>query len=482
VLARERIATAVLVLGAALIAVLWPLTAYAINPLALPSLLALAFGAALILRRPEYGLALVLALSPLINSVIPVNGGGEISLPSEPFQVLVPVLALGVLVYSLLVVRIDTQSGPHLRLLGTAVALFATSALVSSAQALEPSASLAKVLLIFTATILFFSVRQVCKQPNQFLVVVGGALAGLAIASTQGILDQMLGVFSTQGFVSGTEVVGRVQGSFGHPNMFGGFLAFLMPVGIAIAFSSSFSTAMRWLATLAVALAIPAMVFSYARGAMLGLFLGAVIWLALLRPRVALAIGAIVIVGAVAFAPGALKSRFENDSSSDVTLRSDIWNGAIEIYSGQPVFGVGLNNFQTAYGKLPSTSATSSQRRLLHNEQLLVPPHAQNIYLQALAEQGIVGLLAMLGVLIGGLVTTFRASRSAEPRTRALGFGLGIGLLGLMIHGMLEVVYYSETILVLFALLAVIATLVDADRASVPAEALEGPRVSPARA
>ncbi len=465
-LARERIATAGLVLGAVCIAVLWPLSAYAVNPLALPSLLALALAAGLVLQRPEYGVALVLALSPLINAALPVGGGGQVALPSEPFQMLVPVLAGGVLLYSLLVVRISTPSGPHLRILSVAVATFAASALISSAQALEPSASLAKVLLIFTATILFFSVRQACDKPSQLLVVVGGALAALLVASTQGIADQFLGVFSTQGFVAGTDVVGRVEASFGHPNMFGGFLALLMPVGIAIAFSSHFSSAMRWLASLAVALAIPALVFSYARGAMVGLFLGAIIWLALLRPRVALAIGLTMVVAVVAFAPSSLKSRFQNDSSSDVTLRSDIWNSAIEIYSNQPVLGVGLNNFQTAYERLPSTSATSSQRRLLHNEQLLVPPHAQNIYLQALAEQGILGLLAMLGVLIGGLVTAFRASRALDPKTKALGFGIGIGLLGLAIHGMLEVVFYSEAILPLLGLLAVLAALVDIDRVS----------------
>ena len=96
----------------------------------------------------------------------------------------------------------------------------------------------------------------------------------------------------------------------------------------------------------------------------------------------AFAVGLAVVVAVVAFAPDILKSRFQTDSSTDVALRSDIWNGAVEIYSSQPVLGVGLNNFQTAYERLPSTSANSSQRRLLHNEQLLVPPHAQNNYLR----------------------------------------------------------------------------------------------------
>lgn len=463
---RERIATIALLLGAAGLAILWPLSAHAINPLALPSLLALVLVSSLVLRRPEYGVAIVLALTPLINSAFSVGSENSSFLVSEPFRVVVPALAVGVLAYSLLVMRIRTPSGIHMRFLSGAVALFATSALVSSAQALEPSVSLPKVFLIITAAIVFSSVRLTCDAPHKLLVVVGGALAGLLIASIQGIADQVLGVFSTQGFVSGAEVVGRVQGSFGHPNLFGGFLAFLIPVGLSVTFSSSFSSSLRWLGLTATAVAVPALIFSYSRGAMFGLFIGGAIWLALLRPRMALLLGVVVVASVVALAPGALKSRFENDSSGDVALRSDIWNGAIEIYSSHPVLGVGISNFPTAYDRLPANSATASQRRLLHDEQLLVPPHAQNIYLQAMAEQGIVGLLALLGVLIGGLVTTFQASRSSDPTTRALGFGIGVGLVGVMVDGMLEIVVYSETILPLFALLAVAATLVDTERAA----------------
>jgi putative inorganic carbon (HCO3(-)) transporter len=486
VVGRERTATVGLVLAAAALAVAWPLSAYSINPFALPALVGLALATAIVLQRPEWGLGLVLALSPLINSTLPSVDPSASSLAREPFEVLVPVLAIGVLAYSLLVVRQYAPSGTHVRLLSAGVALFAASGLISSAQAIEPSASLHRVLLIVTGAIVFFSVRQTCNEPRKLLVVLGGALAGLLIASVQGIADQILGVFSTQGFVSGTEVVGRVQGSFGHPNMFGGFLALLMPVGAVVAFNKNFSASLRWLASIAVMLAVPALVFSYARGAMVGLFVGCAVWLAVLKPRVALLVGIVIVTAAVTLAPATLKNRFESDSSSDVALRSDIWNGAIEIYSDHPVFGVGLNNFQVAYGRLPANSATSSQRRLLHDEQLLVPPHAQNIYLEAMAEQGIVGLLSLLAVLLGGVLTTYRAARSPQPVTRALGYGVGIGLVGVMVHGFLEVIVYSETILPLLALLGVVAALVDKDRdgESVPAsrERLDPGAVSPVAA
>jgi putative inorganic carbon (HCO3(-)) transporter len=471
VLAQERIVTIGLVLAAAAVAVLWPLSAYAVNPLALPVLLALALTAALIVRRPEYGLALAIALSPLINCVLPQQGNGNVTLPTKPFQLLVPALAGGVLVYSLLVRRTETPSGGHLRALSVAILLFTGSTILSSVQALEPSASLSKVVLTMTAAIVFFTVRQTCQTRGQILVVAGGAVLALLIASVQGIADHLLGVFSTQGFVSETEVVGRVQGSFGHPNLYGGFLAFLMPLAAAIAFSPHFAARLRWLALSAFVASVPALVFSYGRGAILGLLLGSIIWLALLRPRAAITITIIVAVAAIGLAPSALKSRFENNSSNDVALRSDIWESAIEIYSTSPVLGVGPHNFQTAYERLPSTTNTASQRRLLHDEQLLVPPHAQSIYFQALAEQGIVGLMTMLAVLIAGLVTAYRASRAWSAQTRPIAIGVGVGLLGVAIHGVLEIVLFSETIVPVFGLLAVVAILFDWDRAREPAGA-----------
>jgi O-antigen ligase len=483
VLARERIVPISLVAGATCIAVLWPLSAYAVNPIALPSILMVTAVAVLMLQRPEYGLALALALAPVINATLPAGSSGQVSLPSQPFQVLVPILAAGVLVYGFLVIRSPTNSGPNQRMVGIGILAFTASALLSSSRALDPSASVAKVLLIATAALVFFAVRQIVRNRDQLLVVVGGAIAGLLVASVQGIADHLLGVDSTLGFVSGTEVIGRVQGSFGHPNIYGGFLALLMPVAVAVAFGPAFPRFLRWLAAVAAAAAVPALVFSYARGAVIGLVVGTVLILSLARPKLAVASLVAFALIAFVFAPTALKDRFNPSSSGgDVTLRSDIWNGALEIYSSQPVLGVGINNFQVAYASLPTTSSGSSQRRLLHDTQLLVPPHAQSIYLQALAEQGLVGLLALATLLGSAVLTTFRAARATDSMTRTLGIGLGIGVIGLMVHGLLEIPLYSESILPLMGLLAVVATLVDTERATAVETAVADPQLNPAAA
>jgi O-antigen ligase len=456
VAARDRALGAGLVLGAGAVAAVWPVSAYVAGPFVLPALLAAAVAAAVILSRPEYGVALAIALAPLTNATF-----GD---SPKPFQFLIPALAFGLVAYGVLAGRHGID-GRNLRLAGGAMLALGTVALIASAQGIDPARSVTEVILVMTAIALFFAARQVCRERRQLLVVVGGALAGLLVAAVHGLVQQQLGVFSTEGFVAGGEVVGRIYGSFGHPNFYGAFLAGLIPLAVAVVFEARLSRPLRWLALTALALALPALVLSYARGAIIGLIAGAVIWLAVLRPRLAIAVVVATAIAAVAFAPASLKERFDPGASgSDVTLRSDIWSSALAIYAERPLLGTGLDNFPVAYQELPSTTANAAQRRLLHNDMLLVPPHPQSIYLQALAEQGIVGLLVLLAFCGVVIVVLFRASRVRDPVGRGIGAATGVAFVGLLIHGFLEVPLLSEASLPLFALIGVAAVFADLDR------------------
>jgi O-antigen ligase len=306
----------------------------------------------------------------------------------------------------------------------------------------------------------------VCRDRQSLVVVTCGAVAGLLIASLQGIEERYRGVSGAIGFVSGGQFVARVQGSFGHPNQYGGFLAFLIPVAAMLAVSSGISRPVRILAGIAAVAAVPALIFSYARGAILAVAIASLVWFGLRRPKIAL-LAALAAVGvAIFFTPSALRERFNPQTGQqDVPLRADIWGGALDIYSGHPILGVGLGNFSVAYASLPSTLANASQRRLLNQHGLIVPPNAQNLYLGVLAEEGIVGLaaLTLLGIVAARIV--WLGLRVRDPAGRAVALGLGASLLTLAIHGIFEVMLFTELAFPLFALVAVVAGFVALDRA-----------------
>lgn len=457
----RRLDVLLLLLGGG-VAALWPLTAYALDPLILPVLLAATGAVVLVVARPEYGIALALALVPLAG--LEVRG-------VNPLRLLTVAIAGGVLVYGLLVVADERRR--RLPTYTLAILLFVVVAVASALQGLDSATSLGRVVTIAAAAVLFLAVVQICTERRQLLVVAAGALAGLALAGAHGLVQQSIGDFSEAGLVFDGEAVGRISGTYGHPNQYAGFLAVLSPLAASLAFSRAIPPWVRWIGRVALATALPALVFSYTRGAVGGLVLGSLIWLAIVRPRAAVGAGAAMVVVALAFAPQSFQERLQSAESGEVTLRADLWGSAIDIYSRQPLLGTGLGNFGEAYETLPSTLASASQRRLLHKQQVLVPPHANNLYLNTLAEMGILGAIALLALVLGALGVAYRGLRVRDPAGRAVCIGLGAGLLAFALHNLLEVTLL-EVLQPVLALVAVAAVFIARDRAGSTPEAGAG--------
>jgi O-antigen ligase len=339
--------------------------------------------------------------------------------------------------------------------------------LLSSLLAIDPARSVNDMTVLLVGAALLFAVMDVGRRPEDVLLVVAGAVAGLALAAGHGLVQQVTGDF--QAFAAGADrsSVGRIQGAFGHPNAYGAFLALLMPVAGALAWTRGAGRGLRLLGGVALALAVPAVALSYSRGAIGAVVVGTLVWLAFARPRAALLIAGVVAVLAATLAPAVVTQRFES-SSSDVPLRRDIWNAAIDIYAQHPIAGAGLTNFSRAYESLPAVVPGGSQRRLLHETQVLVPPHAQNLYLNLLAEQGIMGLAAFL--VFGGalLAVLIAATRCMLPATRVLAIGIGAGVLGFLLQSMLDALLYGEHALPLFALAGAAACMLRLARRGEP--------------
>jgi O-antigen ligase len=433
------------------IAALWPLSAYALNPLLLPAAAVLAGAAVLILWKPEYGVAVVLALIPFIGARLPEPAGAAVTLPSAPLRALLPLMAFALLFYGILIRGQDRRPLPGVFL---GISLLVIAAVVSAFRALDPSKSIPDVFLLITAGALFLAIVNVCRTREQLMIVLGGALAGLLAASIQGVLQQIFGVYSTLGFVANGEILNRIQGSFGHPNSYAGYLTLLMPVAAVVALSRVFPGWLRLLGGAAAVVAIPALIYSYSRGALAAMVAGVLIWLVLTRPRTALMVGIAVAVVLAVATPSTIRERFSNTTSNDVSLRTDVANSALDLYGNQPIFGVGIGNFQPAYEEL-NFSNTPEQRRLFHTQQLLVPTAAPSQYLNTLSEQGLFGLVALGVLLVQTLVVTFRVSRSKDPTVRMIGLGIGMGIAGAIVYSALEVTLQEDQMLALIGMIAI---------------------------
>jgi putative inorganic carbon (hco3(-)) transporter len=422
----------VIALGLA-VAAAWPLSAYKFNPALMPAAAFVAGLVLLTLRRPEFGIAAVAALFPLLNVYVSLGRLGTF----QPLKFTLPIVPFLLLAYGLVSVR--RREGWEARGLALIVTVFALVATASVLGGVASDAGVGDLAQLVAAAGIGLATLQICRQPSQLVIVAAGCVVGLLIASTQGVYQHFAGQFTTGGLLIEGENVGRVAGAFPHPNQFGGFVAVFIPLAAGFALTKGVPRWLRVLSAVTLALSIPALSYAYTRGAIGALVLGCLIWLAFQRRATAvLCLVAVAVVGFVA-APSALKERLQDVETNEVTLRSDLWKSALDIYSRDPVLGAGLGRFADAYEALPATGNITSQKRLLHNQQVLVPPAANNLYLTTLAEEGFLGLLALLALLGYALYAAFRAAKSVHPAGRAIGFGLGAGTITLMLHGILEV-------------------------------------------
>ncbi|MBN1564070.1 MAG: O-antigen ligase family protein [Anaerolineae bacterium] len=98
------------------------------------------------------------------------------------------------------------------------------------------------------------------------------------------------------------------------------------------------------------------------------------------------------------------------DNTDTVKLRSELWRSALNMWADNPVAGVGIGQFKV---ELESYA-------VIELKEQYYALGAHNMYLQILAETGMVGLFFFVSILLSALLALFRASRSANREMREL--------------------------------------------------------------
>jgi O-antigen ligase len=116
------------------------------------------------------------------------------------------------------------------------------------------------------------------------------------------------------------------------------------------------------------------------------------------------------IAGIVLAAPNLLATRMEEAFTSRAQGRFDIWLVGLEVIRHHGLFGVGVNNFPLAFQQYAG-------HQVIFRSFSMVP---HNIYLQAIAETGLVGLLLLIGALGAQMKEVAGALRKGGAGTAAL--------------------------------------------------------------
>ena len=224
------------------------------------------------------------------------------------------------------------------------------------------------------------------------------------------------------------------------------FLAAVAPLSLVLLFDERRS-AVKVLAVLSILLSVCAVIILRSRGALLTIIASTTIVTALVRPRLALVSSSVILVlallvdGLVGFPLLAKFGHISNEGPTaigGIAGRGVIWSDAWKMFLQAPILGHGARTF-----------ISSDQTPWVHN-----------LYLEVLAEQGIVGLAALMFLLASGLSAAWKIQRTTPSETRILGVGPFAGLIAFCFAALFESSFLRQWVVItLFVLLGVVAQL-----------------------
>jgi len=192
---------------------------------------------------------------------------------------------------------------------------------------------------------------------------------------------------------------------------------------------------------------------SFSRGAMVALI---AIPLFFIRPRhLVLLLPAFIALVLIA-TPGLVRERFETLSSSgdEVASRTDIWRAAGDIWEEHPIVGAGAGSFPDEYAK-----ARIPGKMFLPNRRIQPPPTAHNVFLQQLAESGLLGLISLLAILLLALHASLVVRRSRTRWLSLLGTASMASIVAFLIHNQVDLTLIEGTGMYFWGLLGLLSAL-----------------------
>lgn len=171
------------------------------------------------------------------------------------------------------------------------------------------------------------------------------------------------------------------------------------------------------------------------------------------RPRIIAGaiLAVIVLIAAASFLPAVL-SRV---GAGGEDLRLAFYASALRMFASSPIVGTG-----------PGTWVIQRAAFMTSSEIDYYIPHAHDVYVQVLAEFGVVGALAGIIAVAAGVALLGRAIRSSDPARRTAAWVVIVGTSYFSVHNILD--SYANMPAVLIAWALPIAVLDAADLAATP--------------
>jgi O-antigen ligase len=274
--------------------------------------------------------------------------------------------------------------------------LFCLAALISIPPAISPGEAWSTFAEFLRPVMIFIVMINVVRTEWRLKGIFFLTLAVSVVLSVGAINDYRLGNFKVEGY----RVAGIIGNLFGNPNDMALHLVTVIPIAIALMFTTRNLVLKAFYAACALLMIVGSML-TFSRAGFLGLVcaLGLIAWKIGRKNRLAVvALTVICLATVVVFAPKGYTSRLDSivdhsrDAVGSATARTGLLLRSIKVAAAHPVFGVGMGNFHiVSIGELVS----------------------HNAYTEVAAEMG----LAAMVIYIMFILAPFRGLRVIENET-----------------------------------------------------------------
>ncbi len=386
------------------------------------------------LRRPTW---LVLAAAAALPFRVPISAGGSTA------NLLIPlyaVMAAGVLahIWPRLTGRIDESTPGEDRrapLVEWALMAYVVVYAVQASYSVDFSHALEQVVFFYVPFALLYTVLvRVRWTPRlaQRCLFVAVALAAAFVAI--GFVE-----YQTRTLLLNPKVISsnqfseyfRVNSLFFDPNIYGRFLAVVI-LGVIAAVLWTRSVRNAVIGAVLLVYLWAGLVLTLSQSSFTALLAGLVV-LAALRWRTKLVlgiVGTLAVVGLVFLLAAGSTVRLDISNNKDTSGRADLIAGGVRLFTAAPIVGHGSGGFAREYRRAEKNTSSAGVASASHTIPLTVA-----------AEQGVIGLVLYVALVVLALITLLGSPPARGDPVRA---AIAAAFVALLVHTMLYAAFLED--------------------------------------
>lgn len=327
-----------------------------------------------------------------------------------------------------------------------AVVLFGGIVSVSPGETLKPA------LMYVCLAMGYFLVVNLVRTLEWVYRCIAASLVAVFIVSMFGIYEYYFGDLQMKWLDTSmfSDIEGRVVSTFDNPNVLAEYLIMLLPFALALLLISKKAWPRIGSAVLLAVIAA-CVVFTWSRGAWLGIMIGLAVLLLIYSKKV-MSFFIVCLLG-VPFLPFVLPSSISsrlfsigNLADTSTSYRVSIWKGTLKMLSDYWFSGIGVS--PDAFSKIyPDYSLPGIE----------AAPHSHNLYLQIWTETGILGLLIFLVfvfLLLRSCFTFYSHKNYERTPMKLMSMACMSGIIAVLAQGMTDHIWYNYRVFAAFWLMA----------------------------